>query len=49
MHGLDTLRERQQIDTYLAAFDTLDSVAQHHDDVRATLSRIAADVRSLGD
>ena len=47
MHGLDTLRERQQIDAYLTAFDTLDSVAQHDDEARATLARIAGDVRSL--
>ncbi len=49
MHGLDTLKERQQVDAYLAAFDALDSLAQHDDGARATLGRIAADVRSLGD
>ena len=48
MHGLDTLTERQQIDAYLTAFDTLDSLAQHDDEARATLSRIATDLRSLG-
>jgi hypothetical protein len=48
MHGEDTLKERQQIDAYVAAFDTLDSLAQHDDDARVTLNRIAADLRSLG-
>jgi transcriptional regulator with XRE-family HTH domain len=49
MHGEDTLKERQQIDAYIAAFDALDSLAQHDDDARATLARIADDVRSLSD
>ena len=49
MHGEDTLKERQQIEAYLAAFDALDSLAQHGDDARATLARIASDVRSLSD
>jgi Domain of unknown function (DUF5753) len=49
MHGEDTLKERQQIEAYIAAFDALDSLAQHGDDARATLARIASDVRSLGD
>jgi transcriptional regulator with XRE-family HTH domain len=49
MHGEDTLKERQQVEAYLAAFDALDSLAQHGDDARATLARIASDVRSLSD
>jgi hypothetical protein len=48
MHGEDMLKERQQIDAYLAAFDALDSFAQHDDEARVTLDRIAADLRSLG-
>lgn len=48
MHGEDTLKERQQIDAYVAAFDALDSFAQHDDEARAILNRIAADLRSLG-
>jgi hypothetical protein len=48
MHGEDMLKERQQIDAYLAAFDALDSFAQHDDEARVTLNRIAADLRSLG-
>jgi hypothetical protein len=48
MHGEDMLRERQQIDAYLTAFDALDSLAQHDDDGRVILNRIAADLRSLG-
>jgi hypothetical protein len=49
MHGEDTLKERQQVEAYLAAFDALDSLAQHDDDARATLARIASDVRRLRD
>jgi hypothetical protein len=48
MHGEDTLKERQQIDAYIAAFDALDSFAQYDDEARAILTRIAADLRSLG-
>lgn len=48
MHGEAMLKERQQIDAYLAAFDALDSFAQHDDEARVTLNRIAADLRSLG-
>jgi Domain of unknown function (DUF5753) len=49
MHGEELLKERLQIEAYFAAFDALDSLAQHGDDARATLARIASDVRRLRD
>jgi hypothetical protein len=44
-----TLKDRKDIDRYLAAFDALDALAHHDDEARATLDRIASDLRRMGD
>lgn len=43
-----TLKERQDIDRYLSQFERLDALAQHDDEARSILARIAADLRGLG-
>jgi hypothetical protein len=48
LHGEQLLKERQQIERYLDQFDVLEALAQHDDEARATLGRIAADLRGLG-
>jgi hypothetical protein len=44
-----TLKERTDIDRYLAAFDALDALAHHDDEARTILARIASDLRGMGD
>jgi hypothetical protein len=48
MHGEQLLKERQQIERYLDQFDALEALAQRDDEARATLDRIASDLRRLG-
>ena len=48
MHAEQLLREGQQIGAYLDQFERLEALAQHDDEARATLDRIASDLRGLG-
>jgi hypothetical protein len=48
LHGEQLLREGQQIERYLDQFATLDALAQHDDEARLTLDRIASDLRASG-
>jgi Domain of unknown function (DUF5753) len=48
-HAELTLEERDHLEFYRTAFDTLDSVAAHDDEARTLLAGIASDVRRLND
>jgi hypothetical protein len=48
MHSEQLLREGQQIGAYLDQFERLEALAQHDDEGRMILDRIAWDLRGLG-
>jgi hypothetical protein len=48
MHSEQLLREGQQIGAYLDQFERLEALAQHDDEGRMILDRIASDLRGLG-